>query len=887
MAPASPARSGVEPAGSGVEIVPFARDLARFGGRIAVATAGGRLTYDELAARVEAVASRLGATRRLVLVAGANTVDALTAYLAALAGGHPVLLAPANRPEAADSLIAAYDPDVVIRDGVIRDGAERGGVDQVDQRREGSAHTLHPDLALLLSTSGSTGSAKLVRLSPGNLQANAESIAEYLDIRPDDRAATTLPMHYCYGLSVVNSHLLRGATLLLTDNSVTDAEFWAFFRAQGGTSFAGVPYTFDLLDRVDFAGMDLPHLRYVTQAGGRLAPQRVRHYAGLGRRHGWDFVVMYGQTEATARMAYLPAELAADHPQCIGVPVPGGSLRLEPLPDWPEPDTGELVYAGPNVMLGYAETPADLGLGRTVDELHTGDIARRTPEGLFEIVGRRSRFAKVFGLRIDLGRVEAALDRHGVPACCLGDGDKLAVVAADRDGAGAGRIRRLAARASGLPLRAVRVYPVAELPRLANGKPDLPAARAAVAAATATAAAGSGTAAAGSGTAGLVALYAEILDRPEATEDSTFVSLGGDSLSYVEMSVRLEQVLGHLPARWETTPIRDLRPAGRPGARRRRQRATLDTSVAIRAVAIVFIVGTHAALFDLPGGAHLLLGVAGYNFARFHLAPAGRRTRVVGIARSVRRIALPSICWIALAALLLTDEYLPAQVFLVNNIAGPPGRFNDFWFIEALLYMLLAMLALLAIGRVDATERRAPFALPMALLAIGLVTRYQLVPGVKLATPLAAFWLFAIGWAAAKATTWRQRALVTLAAVTTIPGFHGDLAREAVMAAGLIVLAWIPTVPSLPAINRVAGALAAASLYLYLTHAQVLARLDSPPLAFVAALAVGIGYAAVAGRVGAALAPVSRRSGRLLARARGIIGVWTCVAGLPRSPSRS
>jgi acyl-coenzyme A synthetase/AMP-(fatty) acid ligase len=819
--------------------VPFASGLAAFGDRVALITAGAQISYADLAARVNAVADRLGAARRLVLVAGANTVDALVGYLAALAGGHPVLLAAGDHPEMVDSLIAAYDPDVVIGDG-----------GRIDERRTGSAHAPHPDLALLLSTSGSTGSAKLVRLSHENLQANAESIAGYLGIRPDDRAATTLPMHYCYGLSVINSHLLRGAALLLTDRSVTDAEFWAMFRAHRGTSFAGVPYTFDLLDRVGFDRMELPHLRYVTQAGGRLAPDRVRRYAELGRRTGWDLVVMYGQTEATARMAYLPPGLAADHPQCIGIPVPGGSLRVEPVPDWPDPGTGELVYAGPNVMLGYAESAPDLRLGRTVDELRTGDIARRNPDGLFEIVGRRSRFAKIFGLRIDLQRVEARLEQHGVTACCLGGDDRLAVVMAG--GTDAGRTRRLAARACKLPVRAVRVYPVAELPRLANGKPDYPAVRAL------TRAADPPAAVTPAGAVDLLALFAEILERPDVTEDSTFVSLGGDSLSYVEVSVRLEQALGHLPADWHTTPIREL---GLARVARPKRRAALDTGVALRAVSIVLIVGTHAALFDAPGGAHLLLGVAGFNFARFHLTAAGRRARVLGMGRTVRRIALASACWIALASLFLADNYGPAKILLVHNLVGPPGRFNDFWFIETIVYTLLAVLALLAIPGVDRVERRFPFALPMVLMMLALVTRYELIPGVRLATPLVAFWLFALGWAAAKATTGRQRLLVTAATLATIPGFHGDLPREAVIATGLIALTWIPTIPSLPPINRVAAALAAASLYIYLTHWQVFPRLDdiSPLLAVVASLAVGIGYAAVATRAAAALAPAYRR----------------------------
>ncbi|MER5836540.1 AMP-binding protein, partial [Streptomyces sp. NPDC002130] len=378
--------------------MPFARDLAAHGDRTALITPSGEVTYRALAERVAATAERLGRTRRLVLLAGANRADALVVHLAALAGGHPVLLVPGDSTSTIDALTAAYDPDVVAR-------PDEHGAWTLDERRRTSTHTLHPDLALLLSTSGSTGSPKLVRLSHDNLQSNAESIAAYLGIRQSDRAATTLPPHYCYGLSVIHSHLLRGAGLILTERSVADTAFWEEFRAARGTALAGVPYTFDLLDRVGFARMRLPHLRYVTQAGGRLAPERVAAYAELGRRSGWELFVMYGQTEATARMAYLPPALAHERPETIGVPIPGGSFRLRPVDGIASPDTGELVYSGPNVMLGYAETPADLALGRTLEELPTGDIARRAPDGLYEIVGRRSRFIKILGLRLDPHRV--------------------------------------------------------------------------------------------------------------------------------------------------------------------------------------------------------------------------------------------------------------------------------------------------------------------------------------------------------------------------------------------------------------------------------------------------------------------------------------------------
>jgi acyl-CoA synthetase (AMP-forming)/AMP-acid ligase II len=776
----------------------------------------GVLSYRELAARAAATAERLGAERRLVLLAGANTVDALVVYLAALMAGHPVLLVPHDR--SLSSLVDRYDPDVV----AFPDGT-------LDERRAVSAHTLHPELALLLSTSGSTGTPKLVRLSQQNLQANAASIAEYLDIRDGDRAATTLPMYYCYGLSVINSHLLRGAGLILTDFSVTDDRFWTLFRDARGTALAGVPYTFDLLDRVGFADMRLPHLRYVTQAGGRLAPDRVAHYADLGRRRGWDLVVMYGQTEATARMAYLPPDLATSCPQAIGVPIPGGAFRLEPLPDWPGADTGELVYRGPNVMLGYAEGPADLALGRTVHELRTGDVARLLPDGLYEVVGRRSRFLKLYGLRIDPQSIEAMLARHGFTALCAGDDRGLAVAVAG--GADARRVTRLVATECGLPARVIAVHPVSELPRLHTGKPDhravLALARPEPVPAT-----------------DLVRLYAQILDRADVTEDHSFVDLGGDSLSYVEMSLKLEQVLGTLPADWHTRPIRELR---RPAGRSRRR--TLETGILLRAVAIVLIAGSHISLFTVRGGAHVLLAVAGFNFARFHLTSSGRGERRRHVLGALNRIAVPSVVWLVLAALLTTDYHLVDALLLKSAF----GHNSNYWFIEVIVYILLAMAAWLSVPALDRAERRAPFGFVLALLSAAIVVRYDFFGLSNLPDAVTALWLFPLGWAAAKAGTAAQRSLVTVTALATVPGYFGsgESLREIVVIGGVTLLIWVPALPSSAPLNRLAGLLAGASLYIYLVHWQVYPLLDghSRLLALFVSLAAGMAYASAAARI--------------------------------------
>ncbi len=382
----------------------FVAALAGHQDRVAlVDPAGQSLSYADLAERVAHRTDVLGRDRRLVAVLADHGVDTLVTYLAGLAGGHVVALA--SGPESLLSVVGRFDPDVV------HDCRSAGGP---VERRSGTVHDLAPELSLLLSTSGSTGSPKLVRLSAENLDANAASIARYLAIGPDDRAITTLPMGYCYGLSVLHSHLRQGASVVLNELSVVDGCFWRRFQEHGATSFAGVPFTFELLEAVGFADMELPTLRTVTQAGGRMDAERVRRFARLGQQRGWDLFVMYGQTEATARMAYLPPELAARRPDAIGRPIPGGELVIDPIAGAGD-GVGELVYRGANVMLGYAEAPADLALGRTVTELRTGDLGRLAADGLFEITGRGSRFLKLLGLRIDLDRADALLADHGLP----------------------------------------------------------------------------------------------------------------------------------------------------------------------------------------------------------------------------------------------------------------------------------------------------------------------------------------------------------------------------------------------------------------------------------------------------------------------------------------
>ncbi|ULN44858.1 AMP-binding protein (plasmid) [Mycolicibacterium crocinum] len=789
--------------------------LRAHGDRVAVYTATEQLSYQTLADRVAGTVTALGTGRRLVLLETHNDTDTLVQYLGALAAGHVVIPVAAGRDHAA--IMATYDPDTVVDTAGVR------------HRRREPGHRMHEDLTLLLSTSGSTGSPKLVRLSRANLLSNAAAIAEYLDIRETDRAATTLPMSYCYGLSVVHSHLLHGASLILTESSVLDDEFWSLFRRHRGTSLAGVPHTFDLLDRIGFDAMDLPHLRYVTQAGGRMPPEQVKDFATLGRRRGWQLFVMYGATEATARMAYLPPDLAESHPNSIGRPIPGGSLSIDTSGDWPD-GAGHLVYRGPNVMMGYAHQASDLTLGPTLDELRTGDIARRCTDGLYEIIGRSGRFVKLYGLRIDLQQLEGTLSLHGVDALCVETDGTITVAAATSRSAEA--VQQLTADAAGVPTAAVRATVVDELPRLASGKPDYHAVRAP------TASDG------GADTSELRVVFGEVLHLDPATidTDASFVDLGGNSLSYVAMSVRLERALGRLPTRWHLMPLRDLQPAT---ALRRRWGSIVETSVALRAAAIVLIVGSHADLFKLWGGAHLLLGVAGYNFGRFCLTPVPRHQRVRHLRTTIAWIAFPSIAWIAVA-LVLTDDYQASNLLLANKILGPSDSMTAgrLWFVEVLVWILVALTAVCCLPAADRWERYRPFGFSAAFLVFGLALRYDLLGfglGREAWFTVLAFWFFAAGWAAAKAITVRQRVAVTAVLAVGLVGYFGDPHREALVLAGFALLIWLPALRCPAPVAAICGALAEASLQIYLTHYQVYPLFGGhPAIGVFASLAVGV-----------------------------------------------
>jgi acyl-CoA synthetase (AMP-forming)/AMP-acid ligase II len=436
-------------------------------------------TYGELVSRVRDVANGLCEKfpPGLVFLEATNTPGTICCLLALLEARFPVCLLEPQPEGPSDRLLDAYDPEFLIREGALRkrEFTDVGELSHTGlrllRRPPHLCAGLNEQLALLLTTSGSTGNPKLVRLSLRNLESNAASIREYLRLGPEDKAVASLPIHYSYGLSVVTSHLLAGAAVVLTPHSFLQAEFWNVFRAQSCSSFAGVPFMYETLQRLRFQPSKYPSLTVMTQAGGRLKPEIIEHFHTLCRNSGRKFFVMYGQTEATARISYVPPEQLEGKIGSIGIAVPGGKLSLMSVED--ASDIEEIVYSGPNVMLGYAEDRASLSQGDQMGgTLRTGDIGTRDADGFFRITGRLKRFAKLYGSRVSLDDVEAMAESLAVRSASAVEIDGRVHIFVEGPDAELGEMRSQLARQLGVPPDGIRIRTVAVLPVTSSGKKD-------------------------------------------------------------------------------------------------------------------------------------------------------------------------------------------------------------------------------------------------------------------------------------------------------------------------------------------------------------------------------------------------------------------------------
>ena len=334
-------------------------------------------------------------------------------------------------------------------------------------------YPINKKLQLLMTTSGSTGSPKLVRYKKGNLEANARNVATAFGWTKEERPVCDLGMQYTMGLNVINTHLYVGATLLLTTYNLLSGEFWEYIRENRATNFTGVPFSYDIFHRLRFERMDLPYLKTLSQGGGKLTDERFKQLAEYAERTGKRFIASFGTTETSARMACLPPTLALEKIGSIGRAIPEGELFLidsngEIINDIVA--EGEMCYKGPNVTMGYALCKEDLMKDDEFNGVyHTGDLARRDEDGCYYVTGRLSRFLKLLSYRISLDQTERMIQqKFGIECACAGTDQRMNIYVTD--GSKAAEIIDYLSDKIGLFKSLFKVFVIDEILRNDTGK---------------------------------------------------------------------------------------------------------------------------------------------------------------------------------------------------------------------------------------------------------------------------------------------------------------------------------------------------------------------------------------------------------------------------------
>jgi long-chain acyl-CoA synthetase len=439
---------------------------------------GNVITYKELENLVDEFSAYVN-EKSLIFILASNNLESIVCYLSALKLGLvPVLLNDKIANENLDKLIEIYKPKYILsKSDVVNPSYSRKATfkeSSIFLRDKIHIVNLHDDLALLLTTSGSTGSPKLVKLTKINIESNAKSISDFLKIGSEDRAITSLPFNYSYGLSVINSHLFSGGSILLSNSSMMEEKFWTNINEYSVTSIAGVPYNYEMMLRLGFNNLKIPTINKMTQAGGKLDYKKVKKINDSLRLKGISFYTMYGQTEATARISYLPYEYIDKKPNSIGISIPGGKLWLEDekgLKIFKSMKVGEMIYKGLNVFMGYAKSIEDLAIKNENNGiLRTGDLAYFDEEGYYFIEGRNSRFIKVFGNRISLDSLEKLITSKGFDSAVTGEDDKIVIYIKMESDLSIADFRRELSESIGINMIAIKIIPKIDFPRLESGK---------------------------------------------------------------------------------------------------------------------------------------------------------------------------------------------------------------------------------------------------------------------------------------------------------------------------------------------------------------------------------------------------------------------------------
>lgn len=437
----------------------------------------GQLTYGELTAHIRAVKEVLP-ERELVFCLCDNKAGSLTGFLSLYDNKDVCLLLSSHIDRGLlQTLFDTYSPSYMwMPSDMVSEfefGEEYSASGYSLCRTGKTAPQMHPELSMLMTTSGTTGSPKLVRHKYGNIESNARNVATVFGWTPDDRGIIDLPMQYTMGLNVINTHLYAGATVLLVSASLMSPLYWKFIKEKQGTNFTGVPYSYEILSKLRFQRMDLPLLHTLAEGGGKLSDAQFESFAIYAAEKGKRFFATFGTTETSARLAYLPPEDAVTHIGSIGTAIPEGKLSLIDENGNKINEAGiegELRYDGPNVTMGYGTKVEDLMKGDEFNGTYfTGDIAKMDNDGYFYIVGRKKRFLKLFGLRVSLDQSEKIIkEAFNIECACTGNDELMRIYITDetlKDD-----VKKLIVEKTGLISKSFEVMAIHEIPRFESGK---------------------------------------------------------------------------------------------------------------------------------------------------------------------------------------------------------------------------------------------------------------------------------------------------------------------------------------------------------------------------------------------------------------------------------
>jgi long-chain acyl-CoA synthetase len=433
------------------------------------------ISYLSLENKINKIKKRIR-KRSLIFILSSNTLDSIIVYLTSLKHNCVCLLLENDIIDKnLNILIKKYKPNYIFTDRVkkIVDYKEfiKFKKNIILKKTTNNNTNFFSELSLLLSTSGSTGSPKLARISLNNIISNANSIAKYSKIKSSDTMITTLNPAYSFGLSMINSHLLKGARIILNQDTLISNNFWMKLEKFKISTIGGVPFMYEIFDRLKIFKKKT-FIKNFLQAGGPLNINLQKKFSKICKKKKISFFIMYGQTEASPRISYLPTRNLLKKLGSIGVPIPGGKIKI--IDDLGNEITkpnisGELEYQGDNVFLGYANNLSDLKKGdMNKGILKTGDIAYRDRNSFYFITGRKKRIVKIFGKRINLDDLEQNINRSKIKNVCISNRDKLIIFIDAKKNIS--RLKKILLKNMKLNKISFEISYITNIPRLNNGK---------------------------------------------------------------------------------------------------------------------------------------------------------------------------------------------------------------------------------------------------------------------------------------------------------------------------------------------------------------------------------------------------------------------------------